>query len=129
LGDRKWKSQNFPAAYSSEHATPALHDESPSKDTKSDWWDDKELGSSCVEAGTTGAQADDSDNDYDEAEIAEEIDFYFLAVFKQIDRQNEYLLAPTAARLQEFNDHEGYLSHATSQLNIHSQRIVNRFRE
>ena len=49
LGDRKWKSPNFPAAYTTEQAMPALHDESPSKDTTQEWWDGKELGSSCFE--------------------------------------------------------------------------------
>ncbi len=67
--------------------------------------------------------------EYDDDEIAEEIDYYFLAIFKNIDRQNEYLLEPTAAKLQEFNDHEGYLLLAVRQLNIHSQRIVSHFRE
>jgi hypothetical protein len=41
-GDRKWKSPNFPAAYSTEQATPALHDESPSKSTTNDWWEEKD---------------------------------------------------------------------------------------
>ncbi len=67
--------------------------------------------------------------EYNDDEIAEDIDLYFLAIFKTIDRQNEYLSVPTAAKLQEFNDHEGYLLQSESQLNIHSQRIVRRFRE
>ena len=29
-GNRQWKSQNFPADYKAEQATPALHDETPS---------------------------------------------------------------------------------------------------
>ena len=129
-GERNWKSQNFPAGYSSDQATPALHDESSLQPpSQQSWWDENELGSSCVEA----KDADDSGNDfvpeYDDDEIAAEIDLYFLAVFKNIDRQNEYLLEPTAEKLQEFNEHEGYLLRATSQLNIHSQRIVLRFRE
>ena len=37
-GDRSWKSQNFPANYHSEQATPTLHDETPSTDTQ-EWRD------------------------------------------------------------------------------------------
>jgi hypothetical protein len=126
FGDRKWKSQNFPAAYNPEQATPALHDESPSKDTAQEWWGTSELGSSCLDRGE---HKDDSDSEYDDAEIAEEIDLHFLAIIKNIERQNEYFLAPTAEKLLEFNEHEGYITRATSQLNIHSQRIVFRFQE
>ena len=128
-GDRRWKSQNFPAAYNSEQATPALHDESPSKDTSQEWWDAKEIGSSCFETKGKGAQATDSDDEYDDVEIAEEIDFHFLAIIQNIERQRAYLLAPTAEKLNEFNEHEGFISQAASLMNIHSQRIVLNFRE
>jgi hypothetical protein len=38
-GDRNWKSQNFPAGYNSDQATPALHDESSSSATQG-WWEE-----------------------------------------------------------------------------------------
>ncbi len=47
-GDRRWKSDNFPANYNSDQATPALHDESSSSAAKG-WWDDHELGSAAME--------------------------------------------------------------------------------
>jgi hypothetical protein len=43
-GNRAWKSQNFPAAYNSDQATPELHDASSSSSTK-DWWAEQQLGS------------------------------------------------------------------------------------
>jgi hypothetical protein len=51
------------------------------------------------------------------------------AIINNMGRQNEYLLAPTAAKLTEFNAHEVYLLQAANHLNIHSQRIVLNFRE
>jgi hypothetical protein len=129
LGDRKWKSPNFPAEYSSEQATPALHDESPSKDTTQEWWDGKELGSSCFEQDNNNDQTNNMEAEYDEAEIAEEIDFHFLAIIQNIERQKAYLLAPTAEKLHTFNEHEEFIVLAASQLNVHSQRIVRTFRE
>jgi hypothetical protein len=47
-GNRQWKSQNFPADYKAEQATPVLHDESSSK-TPQEWWNTNELGSVCFE--------------------------------------------------------------------------------
>jgi hypothetical protein len=47
-GDRQWKSQNFPAAYHSEQATPALHEESSSTAVQV-WWNDHELGSAILD--------------------------------------------------------------------------------
>jgi hypothetical protein len=128
-GDRKWKSPNFPAAYSTEQATPALHDESPSKHTTDEWWEGKDIGSSCFESNNESDQAANLDNEYDDAEIAEEIDFHFLAIIQNQERQNAYLLAPTAEKLFEFNEHEGSIVLAASFLNVHSQRIVRTFRE
>jgi hypothetical protein len=128
FGDRKWKSQNFPAAYIPEQATPALHDESPSKDPSQEWWDAKEIGSSCLETTNQDEQNNDFDDEYDDVEIAEEIDVHFLAIIQNIERQKEYLLAPTAEKLQEFKEHDGYITQAISQLNIHSQRIVLSFK-
>ena len=127
-GDRKWKSPNFPAAYSTDQATPALHDESPSKSTPDEWWEGKEIGSSCFDEVDNNEQANDFVGEYDDAELAEEIDFYFLAIIQNLERQKEYLLAPTAEKLITFNWHEETLVLATSQLNIHSQRIVRTFR-
>jgi hypothetical protein len=47
-GNRAWKSQNFPAAYNSDQATPVLHDASSFSSTK-DWWAEQELGSAIVD--------------------------------------------------------------------------------
>ena len=44
-----------------------------------------------------------------------------------MDRQNEYLLAPTAAKLLEFNAHEAYLLQAANHINIHSHFLQNGF--
>ena len=91
------------------------------------WWD-HDLGSSRFTPGTPDDTETDYDPTYNDDDIAEEIDSYLLAVTKQIERQMAYLLAPTAQKLMEFNEHEGYLMSATRQLNIHSQRIVLTFR-
>jgi hypothetical protein len=47
-GNRAWKSQNFPASYNSDQATPVLHDASSSS-TSQEWWEDHELGSAILE--------------------------------------------------------------------------------
>ena len=42
-GNRNWKSQNFPADYKAEQATPVLHDEAPSTVKMAvAWWDTKD---------------------------------------------------------------------------------------
>jgi hypothetical protein len=129
-GERNWKSQNFPAGYSSDQATPALHDESFHKPpSQVSWWDENELGSSCLEEGNAENNETEFEPEYDDAVVSEEIDLYFLAVIKQIERQIEYVLAPTTDKLTEFNAHEEHLMRAARQLNIHSQRIVLTFRE
>ena len=62
--DKQWKSPNFPAAYT-EQATPALHE--------------KELSSVCVDECQSSLDLPD---DYNDDEIAAEIDLYFIAFFK-----------------------------------------------
>jgi hypothetical protein len=67
-------------------------------------------------------------DDYDEDELTAEIDLYFIALFKQIERQNSYYATPTAEQLQEFNTHEAILQRFIHQLNVHSQRILETFK-
>jgi hypothetical protein len=149
FGNRNWKSQNFPAAYSSDQATPALHDDWKSQNvsvayssdqatppalhdegptTKSiQWWDDNELGSVCFDVLTID-KGDNLNDDYNDDDIAEEIDLYFLAILKNMERQKGYLKAPTAAALHVIAEHEGFIMQAFSQLNVHSQRIITTFK-
>jgi hypothetical protein len=47
-GNRAWKSQNFPAGYNSDQATPVLHDVSSSS-ASPEWWEDHELGSAIMD--------------------------------------------------------------------------------
>ena len=126
-GNRRWKSQNFPAAYSSEQATPALHDESPP--TKSaGWWDDNELSSVCLDELTVDGQDHDPHSEYNDENIAAEIDLYFLAILKNMERQRDYLETPTAEKLHIINAHEGFISTSFNALNVHSQRIISTFK-
>ncbi len=48
------------------------------------WWD-HELGSSCFTPGTPDDSEPDFEPTYNDDDIAEEIDLYFLAVTKQIE--------------------------------------------
>ena len=53
--------------------------------------------------------AADSSDEYDDDDLAAEIDIYFTAFFMQMDRQNSYYNAPTAEKLEEFHYHETIL--------------------
>ena len=127
FGDRNWKSPNFPAAYGPDQATPALHEEQTTPTIS--WWDENELGSSCFTTGNVDDQETDSVLAQQDDELDEDLEFFFLAVTNQIARQKEYLLAPTEAKLEDYNTHERYLLRATEELNIHSERIILAFRE
>ena len=70
----------------------------------------------------------DLPDDYNDDELAVEIDLYFIALFKQIERQNSYFAAPTAEQLDEFKTQEEILQECIQQLNIHSQRILETFK-
>ena len=72
--------------------------------------------------------AADSSDEYDDDDLAAEIDIYFTTFFMQMDRQNNYYASPTAAKLEEFNHHETILQRSVQQLNVHSQRILETFK-
>ena len=118
-GNRQWKSQNFPADYKAEQATPALHDETPSTTKMIGWWDtkDKDVSSVCLDI-------EDHIEDYDDDEIALEIEMFVACIFNNMDRQKDYLIEPTNQKLIEIISHEQHISQALRETNIHSQRIV-----
>jgi hypothetical protein len=136
-GDRTWKSQNFPASYSSDQATPALHDQSSSSSTQS-WWDDHELGSAAVDDDPTPVplhpdllndyvEHNNFDEDEDEC-ISDYIDLILFAIVTQMERFKTYLLNPTIALLSEIRTHDLYISNAESSLNVHIIRIIHNFK-
>ncbi len=126
-GNRNWKSQNFPVDYKAEQATPALHDEAPSTVKAIAWWDTKEkdISSVCLDLED---HIDPVDN-YDDDKIAEEIEMFVTCIFNNMDRQKNYLIKPTNQKLIEIIDHERHISEALSETNIHSQRIVQTFKD
>ena len=133
-GDRRWKSQNFPANYNSDQATPALHDESASPATQS-WWDDHELGTAIVEDEVTlhpDLLNDDVEhNSFDEGDdeyVSDYIDLILLAIIQQVERYKTYHLNPTPALFDELQAHEAYISNAESSLNVHIVRIIQNFK-
>ena len=103
-GDRQWKSQNFPAAYQSEQATPALHDESSSTAVPS-WWDEHELGSAILDGNPNPVPLHSSllddyvdtnhFDDGDEEYMNDYIDLVLYAIVLNIERQKAYQSNPT----------------------------------
>ena len=80
-GNRQWKSQNFPADYKAEQATPVLHDESSSKQPQ-EWWNTNELGSVCFENEKQKETTSTLKDEYDDDEIAAQIDLFFVSLLK-----------------------------------------------
>jgi hypothetical protein len=136
-GERNWKSQNFPADYNSDQATPALHDETPSSATQS-WWEDHELGSAIIDNVANPvllhpSLLDDyvANNSYDESDdeyISDYIDLTLFAIVQNIERQREYRLNPSDALRNEIAIHSGSITRAEICLNIHIQRIIREFK-
>jgi hypothetical protein len=125
-----WKSQNFPANYNSDQATPALHDESASS-ANPRWWDEHELGTAIVEAGVPlhpdllndyveHNSFDDGDDEY----VSDYIDLILLAIITQVERYKTYSLNPTTALMDEIRAHEECITNAESSLNVHIVRIM-----
>ena len=156
-GDRNWKSQNFPASYSSEQATPALHEESSS--TKQVWWQDHELGSVLLDgqqqqhtnindnedqqhntdnamddehaeanAITQHASIPDSLSEGTDDEISAYIDLVILAIVTNINRQQRYSQNPSDGLLKEIQEHSAYITSAEECTNIHIRRIIREFK-
>ena len=136
-GDRNWKSQNFPAGYQSDQATPALHDETPSTETLA-WWQDCELGSAIIEGNTNPVPLqpglledyvefntfDDDDDEY----VTDYIDLVLFAIITNIERQNAYQRNPSNALLQEIIAHSDSITRAENCLNVHIRRIIRNFK-
>ena len=147
-GDRNWKSQNFPAAYNSDQATPALHDESSSN--KQIWWQDHELGSVLIDdkQNATHKQHNDTNqyedeqaiNDIDikqmherfpdesDEEVSAYIDLIILAIVNNAQRQEAYVKNPSVESLQEIRKHSTYITAAEGCTNVHVQRIIRNFK-
>ena len=113
-----WKSQNFPANYNSDQATPALHDESASSATPN-WWDEHELGTAIVEAEVPlhpdllhdyveYNSFDDGDDEY----VSDYIDLILLAIITQVERCKTYSLNPTTALMDEISAHDAFITTA-----------------
>jgi hypothetical protein len=132
-----WKSQNFPANYNSDQATPALHEESTPSATPS-WWDDQELGTAAMDNEphpvplhpdllhdfVMNNSFDEDDDEY----ISDYIDLILFAIVTQMERQKTYLLNPTSALLEDIRTHSTYISRAESSLNVHIVRIIRNFK-
>ena len=54
---------------------------------------------------------------------------FVTCIFNNMDRQKSYLIEPTNQKLVEIIDHERHISKAISETNIHSQRIVQTFKD
>ncbi len=91
------------------------------------WWDDNELGSVCLDVLTIDKK-DNLNDTYDDDDIAAEIDLYFIAILKNMERQKDYLKVPTDTKLHIINEHEGFIMQAFNKLNVHSQRIITTFK-
>ncbi len=136
-GDRNWKSQNFPAGYNSDQATPALHEESSSSATVS-WWNEQELGSAIIDdvpnpVPLHPSLLDDyiANNAYDERDdecISDYIDLTLFAIVQTMERQREYLSNPSNALRNEIAIHSASITRAENCLNIHIQRIIRDFK-
>jgi hypothetical protein len=133
-GDRQWKSQNFPAAYNSEQANTALHEDS-SPTQSAEWWQTNEIGSVLVEDDKNSIKNNDDEvaahdelalapiDEHDDDATAAYIDLIILAIFQNIERQQEYLKHPTIELLNAVTFHSQYNVRAESQLGMHTQRI------
>ena len=87
-GNRNLKSQNFPADYKAEQATPVLHDEAPSTVKMAvAWWDTKDTSSVCIDLEDHTNLSDD----YDDDKIAEEIEMFVTCIFNNMDRQKSVI--------------------------------------
>ncbi len=82
----------------------------------------------CFDVLTVEGQEHDSHTEYNDENIAAEIDLYFLAILKNMERQRDYLQTPTAEKLHIINAHEAFTMTTSSELNIHSQRIITTFK-
>ena len=123
MGDRNWKSQNFPAGYQSEQATPALHDNTPSTASQ-EWWEPHELGSVALERIPPTFFLDDADDD----EVAAYIDLIILAIINNMERLKQYTQTPSHQLRHEIIDHDTNIATAQLCTNIHIQRIITNFK-
>ena len=123
-GDRQWKSQNFPAAYNPEQAHTALHEES-SPTQSADWWKTDEVGSVLIHDDVLPMAPID---EHDDTATAEYIDLVILAIFQNIERQQEYLKHPTTELKHDVHRHSQYILRAENQMGIHTRRIINNFK-
>ena len=130
-GDRNWKSQNFPAGYSSDQATPALHDESSSslQPQSQEWWQSTELGTvildptdqsknpdiamdvSTVEDTSTPMMIDDN-----EEAISDYIDLVLFAIVQNTKRHQEFLLNPNPDLSRQMAEHSEYITNKCREL-------------
>jgi hypothetical protein len=136
-GNRAWKSQNFPANYHSEQATPALHDETSSSVAQG-WWEEGELGSvildndpnpvpllaSLLEDYVDHNNFDDDDDEY----ISDYIDLVLFAIITNIERMNAYQQHPSNALMHEIHEHSASITRAENCLNVHIRRIIRQFK-
>ena len=95
-GDRNWKSQNFPANYQSEQASPALHDNTPSP-TSQEWLETHEVGSVTIDHIHPTFFLEDADDD----EVAAYIDQIILAIQHNMERQHQYTQLPSPQLRQD----------------------------
>jgi hypothetical protein len=133
-GDRNWKSPNFPAQYSPDQATPALHDESPSNTSQrqsQDWWQTTELGTVLVDTTDRSTNATDTADafvDDDEDTISDYIDLVLFAIVQNMKRHQEFSLTQNPGLLQQMAEHSEYITNAENCLNIHIRRIIRNFK-
>ena len=118
-GDRKWKSQNFPANYQSEQASPALHDSTLSSSSQ-EWWEPHEVGSVTLDYLQPTFFLDDAD-DHD---VASYIDLLILAIQTNMERQQHYTQHPSPQLRQDILDHDALITTTQKCTNIHIQRII-----
>jgi len=139
-GNRAWKSQNFPAGYASDQATPVLHDVSSSSASQ-EWWEDHEPGSVILESEPHADNPvllhtspledyvamnayDDDDTEY----IANYIDLVLFAIVSNLERVKVFHQNPTDALLQEIHNHSASITNAENCLNVHIRRLVGKFK-
>ena len=136
-GNRAWKSQNFPANYHSEQATPALHDETSSSIAQG-WWEEGELGSVIMDHDPNPVPLlaplledyvnHNNFDDDDDAYISDYIDLVLFAIITNIERMNAYQLQPSNALMYEIHEHSASITRAENCLNVHIRRIIRQFK-
>ncbi len=121
---RSWKSDNFPANY--DQATPAVQADPAEKEVQ--WWDtEEELSSVSMHSGPTDPQLAVIEDDEMDEESATLLDLHFVSIIQQSEREQQFLLHPSASLKLEIDTHARYIIFAGSLLDPMHQQAVARF--